>query len=460
VPPPDRRALWDLIAASGLPPGRFVADADGRVPLLSLADATSLDTGPDHLRGRCVLISSQRQLPAVLALAELDGIARRLVLCPPDLAAEHIPAVMADAGIDAIVSDGTGPAADTPCAINARIRPGALRPAPRYQSDHETEWLLFTSGTTGRPKMVVHTLASLIGPLDDGLGMGANTVWSTFYDMRRYGGLTILMRAVVLGGSMVLSQAGEPLARFLARAAAARVTHISGTPSHWRRALMSPAVARFTPGYVRLSGEVADQTILDTLRAAFPGAAIAHAYASTEAGVGFDVRDGLAGFPASYVGQPGAKVELKVQGGSLRLRSARTARHFADGRPLAEPDGFVDSGDMVELRDGRYYFIGRREGIINVGGRKVHPEEVEAVILRHQAVRMARVRARASPITGALVAADVVLRAPEGADEAAIAGAIIELCRSHLPAHMVPVTVQCVPALEIAASGKLARPRA
>ncbi len=51
---------------------------------------------------------------------------------------------------------------------------------------------------------------------------------------------------------------------------------------------------------------------------------------------------------------------------------------------------------MVELRDGRYHFVGRREGVINVGGQKVHPEEVEAVINRHPGVRMARVRAAAA----------------------------------------------------------------
>src|SRR6185312_14089106 len=109
-----------------------------------------------------------------------------------------------------------------------------------------TEWLLFTSGTTGRPKIVLHTLASLTGPLDDGMAVASDAVWSTFYDVRRYGGLQILLRALLGGGSLVLSQAGQSVAEFLARAQGCGVTHISGTPSHWRRALMSPAVRDFT----------------------------------------------------------------------------------------------------------------------------------------------------------------------------------------------------------------------
>ena len=64
---------------------------------------------------------------------------------------------------------------------------------------------------------------------------------------------------------------------------------------------------------------------------------------------------------------------------------------------------------MVELRGDRYHFVGRRGGIINIGGLKVHPEEIEAVINRHAEVRMSRARSRKSPITGSIVVADVIL---------------------------------------------------
>src|SRR2546429_2159294 len=141
-----------------------------------------------------------------------------------------------------------------------------------------------------------------------------------------FSALPICLRALLGGGSMVLSSAQESTADFLIRAGAHGVTHISGTPSHWRRALMSPSVRRITPRYVRLSGEIADQAILDHLRAFFPNAGITHAFASTEAGVGFDVRYGLAGLPASPFGRQNAGAEVEVEDGSLRLPSARTAR--------------------------------------------------------------------------------------------------------------------------------------
>ena len=92
-------------------------------------------------------------------------------------------------------------------------------------------------------------------------------------------------------------------------------------------------------------------------------------------------------------------MELKVDDSSLRIRSARLAQRAIgmEDSVLADDEGFVDTGDIVERRGERYYFLGRRGGVINIGGLKVHPEEVEAVINRHPQVRMSRVRPRRIP---------------------------------------------------------------
>ena len=240
------------------------------------------------------------------------------------------------------------------------------------------------------------------------------------------------------------------------------VTHISGTPSHWRKLLMSGSASGFSPRYVRLSGEIADQAVLDGLSRAFPEASIGHAYASTEAGVGFAVNDGLEGFPAAFIGQNRDGVEMKVEDGSLRIRSTRTAHAYVgrNAAALTDEDGFVDTGDMVELRGDRYHFVGRRGGIINIGGLKVHPEEIEAVINRHAEVRMSRARSRRSPITGSIVVADVILA--DGCDASRsddIRDRILADCRASLAPHKVPAMIKFVPALDITAAGKLARTR-
>jgi acyl-coenzyme A synthetase/AMP-(fatty) acid ligase len=223
---------------------------------------------------------------------------------------------------------------------------------------------------------------------------------------------------------------------------------------------MSGAASAFSPRYVRLSGEIADQAVLDGLRQAFPEASIGHAYASTEAGVGFAVNDGREGFPADMIGVSRDGVEMKVVDGCLLIRSRRAAHAYVGRRAgaLTDEEGFVDTGDMVELRGDRYHFVGRRGGIINIGGLKVHPEEIEAVINRDDAVRMSRVKARKSPITGAIVIADVVLADGFDANQSNdIKNRIIADCRENLAPHKVPAMIKFVEKLDITAAGKLAR---
>ena len=113
---------------------------------------------------------------------------------------------------------------------------------------------------------------------------------------------------------------------------------------------------------------------------------------------------------------------------------------------------------MVELRGDRYHFVGRRGGIINIGGLKVHPEEIEAVINRRAEVRMSRAKSRRSPITGAIVVADVVLADDSDAgrnDE--IRARILADCKASLAPHKVPAVIKFVQSLDITPAGKLAR---
>ena len=456
--------LWESIAPSGRAIDAAFHDRGASIALRDLAGGSLFGTALDSLRGRSVLIATRGQLATALALIELDGVARRMVLCTPDLSAEQLAGVAATAEADAIVLDASSsiarPETLTPYVLAPRPIPGLT---PRRPSE-STEWILLTSGTTGTPKLVLHTLQSLGGALPTQTPSGTRMIWSTFYDIRRYGGLQIYLRAMLSGSPLVLSNSAEPLPDFLSRAAAAGVTHISGTPSHWRRALMSGEAAILKPRYVRLSGEVADQALLDNLRTVYPDALIAHAFASTEAGVAFDVNDGLAGFPLSFIDQPAGAIELKVIDHTLRIRSGRNAARYLGAAPsvLVSDDGYVDTGDMVELVDGRYYFRGRVGGVINVGGLKVYPEEVESVLNADPRVRMSLVRARRNPITGAVVVADVVLANPDiaaGPDSPeALKSDLIDACRRTLAAHKVPAILRFVPALEFTAAGKLVRP--
>ena len=449
---PDELTLSNLIARSG-GAGRVVSTRDHTVPLDGFAASSPFGAEREKFAGRSVALYVGDMAKAAAALIDLDGLARRILLCPPGWDAAKLQSAAAQAEADALAFDAD--AAAPALAVDLRL-PVRLPLEPRAafkQTAIATEWILPTSGTSGPPKLAVHTLSTLVGAI----GASPLQHWATFYDIRRYGGLQIFLRALSGQGSLQLSGVDEAIEGFLDRLGASGVTHISGTPTHWRKALMAGAASRISPAYVRLSGEIADDAVLEGLAAAFPNARVEHAYASTEAGVAFAVDDGRAGFLAAFLNREGP-VQMKLVDGTLRLRSPRRALRLlgADAPSLVDTEGFVDTGDAIEIRGDRCLFMGRRGGVINVGGAKVHPEEVEAVLNSLPSVRASRVFGKASPITGALVAADIVLNEPAAAREG-LERDIIALARKRLPAHMAPARIRFVTDLPMTDAGKLSR---
>ena len=441
------------IVREGIGRGRIVATRDHVVRLAEFERASSFGPHLDSLRGRSVVLVVGDMAKAAAALVDLDGCARRILLITPGWEPLRLEAAARAAEADALVCDDDDnislPSVELTVPCRLPLQPLG---APRI-ANWESQWILPTSGTTGAPKLVVHTLATLMGAIAD----GPLQQWATFYDIRRYGGLQIFLRALRGRGSLILGAEGEGVSSLLARFGDAKVTHISGTPTHWRKVLISGEGHRIDPQYVRLSGEIADNAVLAALRALYPRARIEHAYASTEAGVVFEVNDGQAGFPASWIDSDDA-VQTKIVDGTIRVRSSRCGRGFlGEGAgALTDKDGFVDTGDVVESRGDRYYFVGRRGGIINVGGVKVHPEEVETTLNAHAIVRASRVFARTNPITGALVFADVVLRDGCLAD-AESERELLAACRERLAPHMVPARLRFVADIPMTKGGKLAR---
>src|SRR6201999_612214 len=103
----------------------------------------------------------------------------------PDVKPDHLESVIERAGIDTLVTDGE-PAAN----LKSVVVSTTLRPLQRTPPVRASEWVMFTSGTTGVPKMVAHSLEALTGAIKS---VGEGVTWGTFYDIRRYGGLQIFL---------------------------------------------------------------------------------------------------------------------------------------------------------------------------------------------------------------------------------------------------------------------------
>ncbi len=391
-------------------------------------------------------------------LLTLDGRAVALLLVPAGTPEEVRTAFFRAAGVQVLVADAPPPVSGGIEGVPALavLEPGLRPQAPAAGPARETRVILPTSGTTGTPKLVSHswaTLARTVRAAEE----GRPRRWGLLYELGRFAGLQVCLQALASPATLIFTDHLPDLEARLALLAAEGCDALSATPTLWRKILMTAAGRGLPLRQVTLGGEIADDLVLAALARAYPQARLSHIYASTEAGVGFSVKDGRAGFPARYLSEPPAGVELKVDAaGRLWLRPPVRGQFLVGGGKLADAEGWVDSGDLVERRGERFYFLGRASGAINVGGDKVFPEEVERVILELPDIALVRVSGRRNPITGALVEA-VVAPAGPVADPVALARRVREHCAARLPRHKVPAVVQVVDALEVEGTGKLAR---
>lgn len=428
-------ALADALA--GLAPGSVPWMAPGLGPVQAGALRAALGSvDPGAWRGRRVAIGRLSALELAVTLVYLDGLADAIVMLPLEEGGEARHSRLAHARIHTLI-EGKGLGFCDALAAQGVADAPIARPASRA-----TTWLLPTSGTTGTPKLIAHTLASLTRSMPSRT-RGSEYRWGSLYGFRRFAGLQVFLQSWLAATTLMLADDDEALSSKLERFAEAGCNALSATPSMWRKLAMLPQFDALQLAQVTLGGEIADQGVLDMLRRRFPDARITHIYASTETGVGFAVRDGLAGFPAAYLQAPAAAAAMRIGAEGHLL--------FAD-----ESGGWLDTGDVVRQIGDRVHFLGRANGSINIGGSKVMPEEVEAVIQELPDVAFVQVRARKSAMLGSLVEAAVSPAGGLPLDDM-LKRKIVAHCRARLDGYKVPAFVVAATEIALTSTGKLSR---
>jgi len=192
MPKNNSTSLRSSIIAAGNLSTHMLVGLDAKASWGDLVYGSIFEDCSLDFRGKCVLVATLDQFRAAAALVELDGVARRVILFPPDVSRDHLPYVAKTAAADILVTDQPEVAAMDHGISHAVQCSKNLTPRNFDRSaEIETEWILLTSGTTGVPKLAVHTLASLAGSAKQSYPSENSIVWSTYYDMRRYGGLHI-----------------------------------------------------------------------------------------------------------------------------------------------------------------------------------------------------------------------------------------------------------------------------
>jgi acyl-coenzyme A synthetase/AMP-(fatty) acid ligase len=323
----------------------------------------------------------------------------------------------------------------------------------------DQQWLLSTSGTTGTPKLVSYKIDSLMKASKKDLVKGLGFNWGLCFDLNRFAGIQVYLQAIASGSSLTISESFEDLNVIVNVFTDKKVNCLSATPSFWRKVLMTKDSNALPLKRITLGGEIADQTILDSLRKHFIDATVIHIYASTEAGVGFTVKDCKEGFPYEYLEHSKlVSIDLKIVDGILWIRSDRGADNLLNGKLDVDGDGFINTGDIVEIINGRVLFIGRDSGTINVGGNKVIPEEIESVLNSHPEVIQSRVFGKKNPVLGMLVNAEIISKKTLTKDEMKVfKGELIAFCKITLAPFKVPAMMKFVDSIAFNESGKIVR---
>mgnify|MGYP006428051731 CR=1 FL=1 len=410
-----------------------------------------------EMEGARVVINSTDLVQAIVVLACADGIGEAVALISPHHNSDVVVSLTKTIAPDVVLSDN--PAAlfaaglSVPAVTNPSELVEALGRSARGTSD-TTRWIITTSGTTSTPKLVEHSLASLTRTTRCDTERGHGQVWGVVYDYTRFAGLQVVLQSLLSGACLALPDHQADIETQLKFLADVGCTHISATPTMWRKILMTTMGPTLNLRQVTLGGEIADNAILESLARTYPNARISHIFASTEAGVGFSVSDRQAGFPIGYLTDPPSGIGLKIEADRLWVRNSEVGEAYLDGRGVLGNDGWVDTGDIVEKSGDRVYFKGRETGVINVGGNKVHPEVVENAILAHPHIVMARVYAKANPIMGAVVMADIV---PEPYAPQTIKQDLDAFLRARIEKHMIPALFRVSESFEVNSAGKVQR---
>lgn len=376
-------------------------------------------------------------LNAVLRRGLISGL--RLLLAPAYWPREKVHLAAGMAGATAVLS-------------GSRISPVWSEVVPLGHPPGDASFLgVFTSGTSGEPRLALHDWSriSRAGVLAAERLAGAR--WLMAFSPVAYAGLQVFFAATAGRGQIVYpSGSVASCTDILERGA---VDAVSATPTWWRMTIAAlPAGAR--PPSLRqatLGGERVDQAVIDAVGRVFQPDRLTHVYASTEVGSAIAVSDRREGFPSAWLEDPGRHCQLRVREGFLEVLSPDRMKRYA-GDADAGP-GWYRTPDLVAVVADRVIFRGRTDAVVNIGGAKVMLEEVERAVLALPEVLDCRVFAKASPITGALLAVEFVPQPGHNPEVSLFKHSL----RASLPPFAIPQVWKPVERLALTHNGKKSR---
>ncbi|WP_202416912.1 class I adenylate-forming enzyme family protein [Duganella qianjiadongensis] len=330
-----------------------------------------------------------------------------------------------------------GVAADDSVTVT-RLAPAASHELYQQLWQRERPGLvLFSSGSSGKSKAILHDFQAL---LDKFRVLRAAKCTITFLLFDHIGGVNTLLHTLSNSGTVVTVQERSPAA--ICRAVQEYgVQVLPASPTFLNLMLISGVTQDYnlsTLETVTYGTEVMPESTLARFHATFPQIKLLQTYGLSEVGI---LRSKSEASDSLWVRIGGEGYETRIVDGLLEIKSSSAMLGYLNAPSPFTADGWLMTGDMVEQRDGYFRILGRHSELINVGGEKVFPAEVESVLQQMPGVRDVFVYGAANAITGQMVVAKISLEAGSTETLPELRKRVIQFCSTQLPRFKVPQKV-------------------
>jgi long-chain acyl-CoA synthetase len=295
--------------------------------------------------------------------------------------------------------------------------------------------VLFTSGSSGEPKAAIHDFSKLLAGFKE-KRRPLKTINFLLFD--HWGGLNTLFQVLSGGGTVAFLENRTPghVCEVIEKHG---IELLPTSPTFLNMLLLSRAYERHSLKSLQVisyGAEPMPQSLLKHLTTLFPGVKLHQTYGLIELGV---MRSQSEGNNSLWVKIGGEGYQTRIIDNMLQIKSESAMLGYLNaGSPFTE-DGWFMTGDSVEVKDDYFKILGRKSELINVGGEKVFPQEVENVILEVPGITDVIVYGEKNALTGKIVCAKIKYSGNE--TKANIIKNIKTHCRATLESFKVPVKI-------------------
>ena len=307
----------------------------------------------------------------------------------------------------------------------------------KLQSTERSGLILFSSGMTGKPKAMIHDLDTLVDSFQG--KKPKNLTFLVFLMFDHIGGLNTLFNCLAMGATLVLpdSRDTEYICRLIEEN---KVEILPASPTFLNLIYISGAYKKFDLSSLKLvtyGTEPMPESLLLRLRTVFPRVKFLQTFGTSETGI---AQTSSKSSTSTLIKIDDPNLEYKILDGELLLRSkTQILGYINSSMESFTADGWFKTGDLIETTEGGYLkIIGRKSDMINVGGQKVLPSEIESVLMLMPEVDDCIVYGEPNAITGRMVTVEIVTNIPVEKS------AIIRHCRNYLDPYKIPARIRFV----------------